>query len=114
MTGTDNRKKNNMKQKRSDTKKEQRSEFFQGLLLLYFVLCFFITAVARQKHILTYSQISMIYLPLLVIFCIWQTKKYLNPGAAKRPSKTRTILSVGLCAFTIIITLVINIANLIY
>ncbi len=96
MTGTDNRKKNNMKQKRSDKKNKDQNSFGASAPL-YFVLCFFIAAVAGQAHAPTYSRISMIYLPLLVIFCIWRTK-ISEPGRRKASVKDKGQYYQSVCA----------------
>lgn len=93
--------------------KEKKSELFEGLVLLYFVLCLFIVAMAQQYHFLTYGQLSILFLPLLIGFIFFEIHQYHNPNAKRRPSFTRTAISCGLVGFMIVLTILYNVANFI-
>jgi len=94
-----------------ELKKAKRSELFQGIVILYFVICVFVTFIATEKDVFTYGQISMIYLPILFLFCFWQYRRYKNPETENPPSKERAYVSIGACAVMIVLTLAYNIAH---
>lgn len=86
-----------------EEKKEKRSEFLTGLLLLYFVLCLAVTAFATETGKVTYGQISVIYLPMFFIFIYMLIKRYRDPEQNR--SKAGTIVGILMCCFIIIVTL---------
>lgn len=92
-------------------KKDKKKEIFSGVVLVYIAVCFLITAIASEKQFLTYGQLSVLFLPLYVMFIIWMMGEYHDPHSRKHPSKLRAYLSCGMCAAAIIITIIYNIAH---
>ena len=105
------RKEQKMPEKDAEQRREDRKELFTGIVILYFVVTLFIIAVARKTKFLTYGQMSLLFLPLLVLFIIWEIRQYFNPNAVRRPSRTRVIVSCSMVGFVIVLTLFFNIAN---
>lgn len=78
---------------------------------MYFVACLLMTMIATERKVFTYGQMSLVYLPLLVVFCFWQVKQFRDPNSAKRPSKVRMIVSVSLSAIMAVLTVIYNVLS---
>ena len=109
---TDAELKENNEMNEKDSKRKSRTELMEGLVILYFVVCLFIVAMAQQYKFMTYGQLSILFLPFLVGFIFFEIRQYKNPQAKRRPSLTRTVISCGLVSFMIVLTVLYNVGNL--
>lgn len=95
-----------------NNRKDKRKELLEGVALLYFVVCMFIVAVAQQHKWLTYGQLSLLFLPLLIGFIFFEIHQYHDPYSPRRPSRQRTIVSCTLVGIMIALTILYNLGNL--
>ncbi|MCR5273644.1 MAG: hypothetical protein K6E13_11790 [Lachnospiraceae bacterium] len=89
---------------------EKRADFRASLVLFYFVLCIFITALATDKQMFTYGQLSIIYLPMFFIFIYWLMQRMNNPD--DKHGRTGNIIGIALCIVVIVMTIVCFIASM--
>jgi hypothetical protein len=96
--------------KEKNGKSEDKKELLVGLLLLYFVICLFITAVFKKS--LSPGNVAALYSPMLIVFIIWQTKRYFHPDInGNQISFARLLASVGMVSVILVVTVVVNIAG---
>ncbi|MCR5468136.1 MAG: hypothetical protein K6F37_04170 [Lachnospiraceae bacterium] len=81
---------------------EKKADFKSALVMFYFVLCLFITALATDNHMFTYGQLSIIYLPMFFIFIYWLMQRMKNPD--DKHGRLGNIIGIALCIVVILMT----------
>lgn len=88
---------------------EEKADFKSSLVMFYFVLCIVLTALATDKHLFTYGQMSIIYLPMFFIFTYWLMQRMKNPD--DKHGRMGNIVGIALCLVVIVMTIVCFIAS---
>jgi len=89
--------------------REKKADFRASLTLFYFVVCLIVTTLATEKHMFTYGQISLIYLPMFFIFIYWLMLRIKDSD--NKHGKLGNIVGITLCIVIIVLTLIGGIAS---
>ena len=83
--------------------KDKKADFRASLIFLYFVACLVFTAIATDKGIFTYGQVSIVYLPMFFIFIYWLLQRMKDPD--NKHGKLGNMVGIVLCIVAIVMTL---------
>ena len=87
-----------------------KQDLLTGLILLYIVICMAVTAFAKETGLITYGQLSLLYLPMFVLFMICLKKR--SRDSASHSTKAGIAAGMFLCSFIIVSTLAFTAAGL--